>query len=135
MGDEALERLRETLHDEGLYEARVSAETVPHTETHQMDIVVHVQPGPRAHADTVQLKNETAYRNATLLARFKMKAGQPITSARLQRGRDRVRKFLAKRGHLSAQVIARLGDYDAAKNSVPVQLQVTQGEIFICSNL
>ena len=33
--DEALERLRETLRDEGLYQAEVSAETVPHAETHQ----------------------------------------------------------------------------------------------------
>ena len=37
--NEALERLRETLREEGLYQAGVSAETVPHPETHQMDIV------------------------------------------------------------------------------------------------
>src|SRR5205814_8359570 len=42
--DEALERLRETLREEGLYRAEVSAETVPHSETHQMDIVVRVKP-------------------------------------------------------------------------------------------
>src|SRR6267378_2409447 len=48
--DEALGRLRDTLREEGLYQAEVSAETVPHAETHQMDIVVHVKPGPRARA-------------------------------------------------------------------------------------
>src|SRR5882672_1907461 len=42
---EALERLKETLRDEGLYQAEVSAETVPHPETHQMDIVVHIKTG------------------------------------------------------------------------------------------
>src|SRR6266852_8124097 len=32
---EAVERLRETLHEEGLYKSEVTAETVPHPETHQ----------------------------------------------------------------------------------------------------
>src|SRR5215471_4106743 len=125
--DEALERLRETLREEGLYQAQVSAETVPHPDTHQMDIVVHVKSGPRAHVGSIQLKNDTAYREAAILSRFKMKAGQAITSARLQRGTERVRKFLAKRGHLSARVAARRGDYDAAKNAAPILLEVTQG--------
>ncbi|PYT93374.1 MAG: hypothetical protein DMG36_10230 [Acidobacteria bacterium] len=125
--DEALERLRETLREEGLYQAEVSAETVPHPDTHQKDIVVHVKPGPRAHVAGIQLKNDTAYKDAGLLSRFKMKVGQAITSARLRRGTERVRKFLAKKGHLSARVTVRRGDFNAAKNSAPVFLEVTQG--------
>src|SRR5215467_3609123 len=125
--DEALERLRETLREEGLYQAEVSAETLPHADTHQMDIVVHVKPGPRARVSGVQLKNDTAYKDANLLSRFKMKPGQAVTSARLQRGTDRVRKFLAKRGHLSSSVTVRRGDYDAAKNAVRIFLEATQG--------
>jgi outer membrane protein insertion porin family len=125
--DEALERLREALREEGLYQAEVSAETVPHADTHQMDIVVRVKPGPRARAESIQLKNETSYRDAEILSRFKLKAGQAITSAHLQRGTERVRKFLGKKGHLSARVTVRRGEYDAAKRSIPLQLEVTQG--------
>lgn len=125
--DEALERLRETLREEGLYQAEVSAETLPHLDPHQMDIVVHVKAGPRAHVSGIQLKNDTAYKDANLLSRFKMKSGQAITSARLQRGTGRIRKFLAQRGHLSSRVTVRRGDYDAAKNAVPIFLEVTQG--------
>src|SRR5437667_550828 len=124
---EALERLRETLREEGLYRAEVSAETVPHPETHQMDIMVHVKPGPRAHVASIQLTNDTAYREATLLSRFKMKPGQAITSARLQRGTGRVRKFLAKKGHLSPRINVRRGEFDAAKNAAAIFLEVTQG--------
>src|SRR5438876_6032832 len=124
---EALERLRETLREEGLYQAEVSAETVPHPEAHQMDIVVHVKPGPRAHVASIQLTNDTAYREATLLSRFKMKPGQAITSARLQRGTGRVRKFLAKKGHLSPRINVRRGEFDAAKNAAAIFLEVTQG--------
>src|SRR5437870_5368013 len=125
--DEALERLRETLREEGLYRAEVSAETVPHAETHQMDIVVHVKPGPRARVGIIQLKNGTEYRDAEILSRLKMKAGGQITSARLQRGTDRIRKFLVKKGHLSGRAALRRANYDAAKNTIPLDLDVTEG--------
>src|SRR5713226_137943 len=125
--DEALERLRESLRDEGLYEAEVSAETVPHPETHQMDIVVHVKPGPRARVGIIQLKNGTEYRDAEILSRLKMKAGSEITSAKLQRGTGRIRKYLVKKWHLSGRAAARRGNYDAAKNTIPLDLEVTEG--------
>ena len=125
--DEALERLRETLREEGLYQAEVSTETMAHSERHQMDIVVRVKPGPRARVASIQLKNDTAYGDASILSRFKMKAGQAITSAQLQHGTERVQKFLAKKGHLSARVAVRRGDYDTAKNSIPVFLEVRPG--------
>src|SRR5713101_9862092 len=73
--NEALERLRETLREEGLYQAEVSAETGPHPETHQMDIVVHVKPGPRARVGSIELTNGTEYGDAEILSRLKMKVG------------------------------------------------------------
>src|SRR4029077_8034878 len=124
---EALERLKETLRDEGLYRAEVSAEELPHGETHEMDIVVHVKPGPRARGGAIRLKNNTEYRDAEILSRLKMRVGTEITSARLQRGTDRIRKFLVKRGHLSARAPVRRGEYDAAKNVIPLDLDVTEG--------
>jgi outer membrane protein insertion porin family len=125
--DEALDRLRETLRDEGLYQAEVSAETVPHAETHQVDIVVHVKPGRRARVGNIQLTNGTEYREAEILSRLKMKAGSAITSAKLQRGTDRIRKYLVKKGHLSGRAAVRRGTYDAAKNTIPLELEVTEG--------
>src|SRR6266478_4821238 len=125
--DEALERLHETLREEGLYQAELFAETVPHPETHQMDIVVHVKPGPRARVGIIQLKNETEYRDAELLSRLKMKTGSEITSAKLQRARGRIRKYLVKKGHLSGRAAVRRGNYDAAKKTVPLDLEVTEG--------
>jgi len=127
--DEGLERLRETLRDEGLYQAQVWAETVPHEDTHQMDIVVHVKPGRRARVAAIQLRNETEFRDAVILSRLKIKAGSEITSAKLQRGTDRIRKHLVKKGHLSGRAAVRRGDYDAAKNTIPLGLEVTEGPL------
>src|SRR6267143_6014811 len=125
--NEALERLRETLHEEGLYQAEVSAETVPHPETHQMDIVVHIKSGPRARVGLIQLKNGTEYRDEEILSRLKMKAGTAVTSAKLQRGTDRIRKYLVEKGHLSGRASVRRGSYDSAKNTIPLELDVAEG--------
>jgi outer membrane protein insertion porin family len=125
--DEALLRLREVLREEGLYTAEVAVETKTHTDTHQMDILVHVKPGPRARVGVIGLKNGTEYGDAELLSAFKLKSGHEITTARIQRGTDRIRKFLVKRGHLSARAVVRRGEYDPAKNSVAFELEITEG--------
>ena len=125
--DEGLERLGDLLKEEGLYTARVSAENRPHPEQHAMDVIVHIQAGPRAHVESVKLNNQTEYRDTEILSRLKVKVGQTLTTARIQRGTDRIRKFLVKKGRLSARATVRRGEYDAAKNSVPLELEVTEG--------
>jgi outer membrane protein insertion porin family len=125
--DEGLVRLRDVLKEEGLYTAQVSAENVPYPATHQMDILVHVKPGPRARVASVELKNGTAYHDAEILSRLKMKVGQQVTTARIQRGTDRIRKFLVKKGRLSARAAVRRGEYNAANNTITLALDVTEG--------
>src|SRR5271168_525829 len=125
--DEGLARLRDVLKEEGLYTAQVSSENVPYPATHQMDVVVHVKSGLRARVESVELKNGTAYHDVEILSRLKMKAGQQVTSARIQRGTDRIRKFLVKKGRLSARATVRRGEYNAAKNTITLALEVTEG--------
>jgi outer membrane protein insertion porin family len=125
--DEGLERLREILREEGLYTAQVSAATVPHPETSQMDVVVNVKPGPRARVKEIQLKNGTEYSDAEILSRLKMKPGGVVTAARIQKGTDRIRKFLVKKGHLNARAVVRRGAYVSQTNTIPIELEVTEG--------
>ncbi len=125
--EEAKERLLELLHEEGLYSAVVEIKENPIQTTHQVDILVRVKPGLRARIGTIQLKNNTGYSDAELLSRAKIRSGAEITSTRLQRGMDRIRKFLVKKGHLSAHSSIRKSEYNAAANSVPLELEVTEG--------
>ncbi len=125
--DEGLARLIDALHDEGLYAAQVSAETEAHPDMHAVDILVHVNSGPRARVAEVQLKNGTEYRDTELLSRLKIKPGREVTSARIARGTERIRKFLVKKGHLNARASVRRGEYDVAKNTIPLELEVTEG--------
>ena len=125
--DEALDRLKEALREDGLYQAQVFAETAPHPKTREIDIVVHIQPGPRARVGAIHLKNETGYSDAELLSKAKLRPGREVTSARLQSGPERIRKFLAGKGRLEARAVIRRGEYDAAGNVVPIDLEVEQG--------
>jgi len=125
--DAAVLRLRDILQEEGLYQAKVTTEVQANAETHQIDGIVHVTPGARARVSAVQLTNNTEYPDAQIAARLKMKTGTAITNARIQKGTAKIRKFLARKGHLSGRAAVRRGEYDAAKNSVPLTLDVTEG--------
>src|SRR6266403_440563 len=121
--NEGLERLRELLKEEGLYAAQVSAETEPHTQDHQMDVIITIHAGPRARIKEVQLTNGTEYGNLEILARSKLKAGGQVTASRVQRATTRVRNFLVKKGHLNARAVVRRGSYDAKSNTIPLELE------------
>src|SRR5258705_656187 len=127
--NEGLERLRELLKEEGLYAAQVSADTVPHTQDHQMDVIITIHAGPRARIKEVQLTNGTEYGKLEILARSKLKAGGQVTASRVQRTTTGVRNFLVKKGHLNARAVVRRGSYDAKSNTIPLELEATAGPL------
>jgi outer membrane protein insertion porin family len=125
--DDAIARLKAALEEEGLYQAQVSAETVPHPVTRQMDIVVHVTPGPRARVGALAVINNTEYPDKEFVSRLRMNPGRELTTSRIQGGTNRIRKFLVDKGHLGARAQVRRGEYDPRKNSVPLELEVNEG--------
>ena len=125
--DDAVSRLKDTLRDEGLYRAKVTVEKQAHPETHQMDVIAHVDAGPRVRLGNIELLNNTEYRDAELLKLLNLKPASELTAARIQSGTTRVRKFLEKKGHLSARVSLRRGDYNEGSNLLPLTLEVTAG--------
>jgi outer membrane protein insertion porin family len=120
-------RLLDLLHEEGLYSAVVEIEATPNPATDQVNIIARVKPGQRARIGTIQLKNNTSYREAEILSRAGIRSGGLVTSTRLQRWLDRIRKYLVTKGHLSARTSIRRGEYNAATNTVPLELEVTEG--------
>ena len=127
--NEGVERLRELLKEEGFYEAQISADKIPHPQDRAMDVLINILPGPRARIKDIQLKNGTEYRDPEILSRTKLKAGRQITAARVQRGTQRVRNFLVKKGHLNARAVVHRGAYDAKTKTIPLELEVTAGPL------
>src|SRR5712691_6337876 len=124
---EALERLRRTLNEEGLYQAQVTYELAPREATRQMDITVRVTPGPRARLRSLELHNHTEFPDRGVLGRSKLKPGREVTLTLLNRATERVRKLLVGKGHLGARVTLRRGTYDSKSNTLPLELEVTAG--------
>jgi outer membrane protein assembly factor BamA len=125
--EDAVARLQDALREEGLYKAKVTVKQEPHPEMHQMDVMVHVDPGLRVRLGNVELLNNTEFQDAELLRRFNLKPSSELTITRLQSGADRIRKFLEKKGHLSERVSLRRGEYNEASNSQPLTLEVSAG--------
>ncbi|MBI3405505.1 MAG: hypothetical protein HY046_08620, partial [Acidobacteria bacterium] len=124
---ESLERLQGALRDDGFYLAKSNYKTVPHPETRQIDIVVTVEPGPRAKVGAVTIHGYTAEPVEKLRSKMRLKAGRGITAARLDRAAERLRKHIASKGRLGARATLRRGEYDAAANTVPLDVELTAG--------
>jgi outer membrane protein assembly complex protein YaeT len=124
---DALERLQQTLRDDGFYQAGIAVRRKEIAATHQMEIVVHVVPGSRARIGAVTEHGGTATNGNDLLRQARLKQGKEVTEARLDRGAERMRKYLTKRGHLSARVRVSRGEYDAKSNTVPLLLDIFAG--------
>lgn len=124
---DATNRLQETLRDEGLYKAKIEIEKRAHPETHQLDVIVHLNSGPRVRLSKIALLNNTEYNDGELLRLFKVKAGRELTVSRVRSGETRIRKYLEKKGHLSARVSARHGKFNEATNTIELTVEVTEG--------
>jgi len=125
---EALDRLRQTLEDDGQYQAKLGYTTTPHPETLQMDILVHVTAGPRARIGAITIQNQTQFANAEARSQVKLKEGAEVTTDRLNRAADRTRKWLAGKNYLGARVTIHRGTYDAKTNRVPIDVTLYAGQ-------
>src|ERR1700678_4119893 len=124
---EAVDRLKDTLNSEGLYEADVKWALTPHPATRQMDVVITVQPGRRAVVGSFIVKNQTPYPDAELIRRSKMTLNKPFTSARVTRASQRLKKYLVNQGYLGAGIEITAGNYESSSNLVALNYQVTTG--------
>ena len=72
-------RLRDALREEGLYQAKLEVEKRARTESRQLDVIVHVNSGPRVRLSKIDLLNNTEYRDGDLLSLFRVKTGRELT--------------------------------------------------------
>ena len=125
---EAADRLESALHDDGLYQAKISWALEPHDDTRQMDVTILVDSGPRAIVGDVAIDNQTPYTAAQLLRRAGLaKKNLEMTAGRLSHGSDRLRKFLVNQGYLGASALITPQSYDPSDNRVPLKMTVQAG--------
>ncbi|HWF39591.1 MAG TPA: POTRA domain-containing protein [Candidatus Acidoferrales bacterium] len=124
---EAIGRLEDTLHSEGLYLAKVSWLLGPHEDTRQMNIYITVDPGPRAKLGIFAIDNQTPYSDLELLKRSKLSPKNEMTSARLTRASQRLKSYLVGQGYLGGAAVITPGTYDVKENRIPLMMSVVAG--------
>ncbi len=124
---EAIGRLEDTLHSEGLYQAKVTWLLGPHEDTRQMNIYFTIDPGPRAKIGSITITNQTPYPDQDIRKRSKLSSKNEMTSARLTRASLRLKSFLVGQDYLGAGAVITPGAYDPATNRVPLMFSVTAG--------
>ncbi len=124
---EAIGRLQDSLRDDGFYQAKITWSLSPHEDTRQMDITITVDSGPRARVGGISVQNNTRYSKEELLKKSKLSMKNQVTSARLSRTTERIRKFLVNQGYLGAAATISRGDYNSQTNQVPLTLSITAG--------
>lgn len=124
---DGVQRLRDALRAEGLYLPTIKWTLERRSDTRQMNVVFHVDPGPRAQIGDISVNNQTPYGSGQLLKRSKIKSRQDYTSSRLQRAQQRLKKYLVRKGYLGASVVIASGAYDQRTNRVPLAVTVTAG--------
>ncbi len=125
---EGMTRLSDSLRDEGLYTAHVGYSLAPIKETQQMDVNVADFAGTTgANRNDHGGESQLSVTDAELLKRSKLKTKQEVTSARLTKATDRLRKKLVAEGYLGANASVKRGEYDATTNRLPLTLEVTEG--------
>jgi outer membrane protein assembly complex protein YaeT len=125
--DPALARLRQTLANDGFYQAQLDPELSPIPDKSAMDITVRVTPGPRARLGAITVDASPGIAAEDLRAHLKLKSGKEVTADSLEHDTDRLRNWLVARGYLSARVILTRGDYAAASHTMPLTVTVTTG--------
>jgi outer membrane protein assembly complex protein YaeT len=125
--DRGLARLVQLLRENGFYGAVFNPVLARRPETHLVDVTVKVETGHRARLGPVGASSTPSFPASELIHASRLKPGQFLTAARLERGAERARKWLFHRGFYAARVAARAGDLDAERNMVPVMLEITAG--------
>ncbi|HVB98985.1 MAG TPA: POTRA domain-containing protein [Candidatus Dormibacteraeota bacterium] len=124
---EALDRLKQTLRDEGCYQATLNIQIDRNPQTQLANIIVLVTPGPRARLGAITFDNQSSFPDHKLLKQSKLATGTPVTSERITSAVSRLQRFLSKKNFLTARVTSRRGDYDPKTDTQPLAIGVRAG--------
>jgi outer membrane protein insertion porin family len=125
--NDGLQRLADTMKEDGFYTAQWHYGLTKHPDTRQMDVTVDVIPGRRARLSAVNVNNQSTFSDKEIRGKLKLKRGTQVTEDRIERGTERLRTYLVSAGYLEARVSATRGDYDPKSMTLPLAVDVVAG--------
>ena len=119
------------MQEGGFYRARVTAETVSHADTHQVDVLFHITQGEQAHVGEVLVTGSSGLTPAEVQKIAHLNGGDRITVARVSGALQRLRKKFQKQNRALSQVSIADQKYQAASNAVDFTFQIDPGPVVV----
>lgn len=129
--DRSLENIRQLMQENGYYRYRVTAESVSHPATQQVDIVFHVVPGEQAHVGEVNVTGTSNLSGAQVRDIAGMEPGDRVTAVRISNSLRRLRKRFQKQQRVLSQVSIAQQQYRPSSNSVDYTFQIDPGPVVV----
>jgi outer membrane protein assembly complex protein YaeT len=124
---EAVDRMKSVMADNGYHEAEITPSYQYHEESFLVDITFAIESGPHARVGAVEVRGDAGYPAAKILDIAKMHSGDGVTSARITRALQRLRKRYQKDNRLEAQVSIREGAYHEDTQRLDYTFHIERG--------
>lgn len=125
--DYGVERITRTLAENGWHQAKVETKLELDADTQQEQINFRIMRGEQARVGSIEFTGDSGYSKEELLKISKLKPGNRVTTAALDRATKRIRNKLLKQKRLQAQVQISKQEYDAETNTVNYLFTVDRG--------
>jgi len=128
--DRALSGMQRVLEENGFHKAKLSTSEQRDQRQHQVNLTIHVNPGPRAVVGQIKLQGDAGYSAEEIVNDAgKLHTGDPVISSRLTRALQRIRSRYQKQARLLAQVSVAGRDYHPERNVVDYDFQIERGPV------
>jgi outer membrane protein insertion porin family len=123
----SIQRMKKILADNGYYEAGITYTLHPNAQDHQMAINFYVTPGTMARVGAVTIVGDAGIPPDQVRSLTKLKEGAKISTDRVTRALERLRKHYQKNAHLEAEVTLIDRQYHPDTDRLDYVFKVEQG--------
>jgi len=125
--ERALSNIKQLMQENGYYRSSISEEEQKHPETQQVDILLRITSGPQAQVGRVSVTGTPGYSQGQIQDIAKMHPADLVSSQRVTRALDRLRKKYQKQNRLLAQVTIAERSYRQEVNAVDYTFDIQPG--------
>src|SRR5262249_15436453 len=123
-----IKRIRDVLEENGYYRSKISDEEQPNPVTQQVDILFRISVGERAHIGALSLTGDSGSSLEEIREISGLHPGDDVSSDRLTRTLQKLRKKYQKKERLLAQVLVDRA-YRPEKNAVDYFFNIQPGPV------
>ena len=122
-------RILRLMHDNGYWQADVSAKLTRHEDTQQVDVEFQVRSGVAARVGKLTVQGDPTLTPEEAIATCRMQPGKRVRGDLLQKAVARLRKRYIKQHRLRAQLTAGVPVFHAENNTVDYAFEVERGPV------